>query len=201
MMDVRVKKAVSWAVYGVMTTAALVMAAALVWRGLFALPCRLETDCRGRGIEAKSLRRWEETGEGISMGVTALAGWRVEEQEIVTSVSTGRRQISRVIAVYGPMNLVLPGEVLDGKCGVDADRESCVVSEALALHLFGSREASGECIKNGSRYLIIAGVVEADEDLLLIPTEEGAVEYLAVRFDASVEAQEKMRKIMEALDF
>ena len=60
---------------------------------------------------------------------------------------------------------------------------------------------SGECIRAGGRYFIIGKVVENQEEMLLIPMDEGSVEYVAAKFETAVGAGEKMRRIMEALDF
>ena len=201
MMKQTIRKTISWVLQGFMAAAALVMAAALAWYYFFGVPCRMEADCRGRGVEAEALKQWEETEEGRSMGIRAIAGWRVEEQEIVSSVSTGRRQRSRVTAVYGSMDLVLPGKILDMGYGMDGQEGYCVVTSGLASCLFGSTAVSGECIRAGGRYFIIGKVVENQEAMLLIPMDEGSVEYVAAKFETAVGAGEKMRRIMEALDF
>ena len=115
-----------------MTGAIVTLAGALAWRLLFAMPCRMEKDCRGQGVEAEALKVWEERGNGEGLGLTGLAGWRVEPWQTVVSVSTGRRQRSQVIAVYGSMELVLDTETLSGRCGMDVEGECCFSESSRA---------------------------------------------------------------------
>lgn len=193
----RKRRILSWTVNMCAAAAGLAMGCMLVWHYVIWSPCRMESDCRGQGIQAESLKRWEEQGRGDALEITGLAGWRREEQQTVTSVSTGRRQRSQVTAVYGEMELAMPSKILSGRCGLDVEGSYCVLSESLAGHLFGSVDVAGECVKIGDKPCIVVGVVENEEDILMIPMKEGKIEQMAVAFKSRIGAKEKMSQVME----
>lgn len=185
-----------------MTAAIIAMAGMAGWQALFAMPCRVERDCRGQGVEAGALRSWEETGNMEMLGLADLAGWRVEPWQTVSSVSTRRQQRSQVIAVYGAMELVMDTRTLSGCCGMDGEgdgEEYCVLSQGLAGHLFGSVDVAGECVRTETGRYIVAGVVEYEGDVLMVPTKEGAMDHIAVLFQSRAGAEEKMGRVMEGV--
>lgn len=198
-MGQRRKRVVQQALNLCMAAAALALCGMMFWHCVLLAPCRVETDCRGQGIGTEQLKEWEQRGSGEALGVTGVAGWRVQEQETVVSVSTGRRQRAPVTAVYGDMELAMPSKILDGRYGLDGDGDYCVLSQGLASHLFGSVEVAGECVKAGDQRYIVAGVVENEEDLLIIPAKEGKVEQIAVSFAGRMGAEAKMRQVMEEM--
>ena len=58
---------------------------------------------------------------------------------------------------------------------------------------------TGECVKVGKERYIVAGVVENQEDIMMIPVKDGQVERIALSFDSRMGAEEKMRQVMEEL--
>lgn len=95
---------------------AAAMLGAAGWTYLFGSPCRVEADCRGLGIDVDQMKSWEEQEKDGYSGIISMAGWRFEKQQIVTSVSTGRRKPSSVVAVYGSASLAYPAKLLSGNC-------------------------------------------------------------------------------------
>lgn len=198
-MGRRGKKVIRQAVDLCVAAAAFVLAGMMLWHYVLSAPCRVETDCRGQGVEAEMLQQWQQRETGEALGITGMAGWRTQEWQTVTSVSTGRRQRAELIGVYGDMELVMPSKILDGRYGLSADIDYCVLSQGLAGHLFGSPEVTGECVKVGKERYIVAGVVENQEDIMMIPVKDGQVERIALSFDSRMGAEEKMRQVMEEL--
>lgn len=153
----------------------------------------------GTGGAVETLRLWEEKDDGQILGLTGLAGWRVESRQAVASVSTGRQQRSQVMAVYGSMELVMAAEILSGRCGLDVEGDYCVLSRGLANSLFGSVDVAGECVKMEEKRYIVAGVVDGESDILMIPTQDGEMDHIAASFASRMAAEEKMRQVMEGV--
>lgn len=181
---------------GLLVSLSMALGGMLYWNYMFHMPYRIEADCQGRGIEAGTMKNWMEREKEGYLDIVNMAGWRVDEEQIVTSVSTGRRQRAQIISVYGSMELVEVSDILCGRYGLDAESNYCVLSKDLANHLFGSVEVAGECIKLGNGRYIVAGVIEKEGDSLMIPMEEGEIEGLAVSFGCRAGAEEKMERLM-----
>ena len=175
----------------------LVGGGGLCWYVLLCAPYRAEADCRGLGIDAETMRQQEESGRYEALGVITIAGWRIEDHQRVTSVSTGRKAAPTVMAVYGSMELVIPSSVLCGRYGLDVDGDFCVLSEGLARRLFGSTEVAGECVRTEEGIYIVSGVVRREEEFLMIPAKEGPVEELAVKARGWMGAWEALRRVTE----
>lgn len=170
----------------------------LWWNYMFHTPCRMEVDCRGKGIETKIMRQWEireEEGDSY-LGILKMAGWRVDEEQTVCSVSTGRKRVAKVLSIYGSMELVEETDILCGRYGLDVEGRFCVLSKGLAGHLFGCTEVAGECIKMERDRFIVAGVVDIEEDFLMIPMNEGRIDHLAVMFENREGAGEKLQRLI-----
>ena len=191
------KGSAAQALAGILLTAtAMAIGGMVYWNYMFRMPCRMEADCRGKRVEAGTMKRWEEREEEGYLGIVNMAGWRVDEQQIVCSVSTGRRRTTKVVSVYGSMELVEKADILCGRYGLDVDGDYCVLCSGLASHLFGSTQVAGECVKVGQERFIVAGVIEKEEDMVMIPMTEGPVDQLAVFFDNRVGAEEKLERLM-----
>jgi len=167
------------------------------WWWLFGRSCRVEIDCRGCDVEVMTLKRWEEQEKDGYLGILDLAGWRTQPQQMVSSISTGRREVSSVIGVYGTMELACPGKLLSGSYGIVGAMDGCVVSEGLADVLFGGADVAGELIRADGQLLKIAGVVEKEEDLLIIPVENGEIEYVTARMNPVFQAEERLQQLLE----
>ena len=140
------------------------------------MPCCIRMDCRGREIDVEMMKRWEEREKDGSLGMIRMAGWRIESQRMVSAISTNRRQMTQIICVYGDMELVKPADILSGRYGLAVDEDYCVLSEDLARQLFGSVEAAGQWVKMDQNKLTVAGVIEIEGDILLIPVKDGRIE-------------------------
>ncbi len=191
------KGSAAQALAGILLTAtAMAIGGMVYWNYMFRMPCRMEADCRGKRVEAGTMKRWEEREEDGYLGIINMAGWRVDEQQIVCSVSTGRKAAAKVVSVHGSMELVEKADILFGRYGLDADGDYCVLCSGLASHLFGSTQVAGECVKVGQERFIVAGVIEKEEDMVMIPMIEGPVDHLAVFFENRVGAEEKLERLM-----
>lgn len=174
------------------TAAALANGAAAVWHWIN-LPCVVRKDCRGKGIDVERIKALEEEEKDGALGILRIAGWRIEEEETVSSVSTGRKETTRIIGVYGAMELVEEAGIACGRYGLAAEEGYCVLSEALARELFGGTDVAGEWVRVGKEKLFVAGVIEKDEAVLLKPIEEGELEMVAVELDSRMGAKGRGR--------
>lgn len=167
------------------------------WGWLFYQPCRLETDCRGCAVEAATLKRWEEQEKDGYLGILDMAGWRLLARQPVSSISTGRRKNCRIIGVYGNMQLVYPEKLLSGSYGIAGKEDCCVISEGLADALFGSADVAGELVRADGKILRIAGVIEKEEPVLMMPVSDGAIEQIAVTMDSRFQAEKRFSQLLE----
>ncbi len=192
-----------------------------LWSRYFAEPCRVEADCRGYGIDVKQMMEWERQEREGYNGILDMAGWRVENQQTVTAVSTGRKKTSGVVAVCGSASLVYPSALLSGNCELpdarpesgDAEngaetssqadgtayrggqsRPSCILTGELSDALFGSGDTAGELVEIGGEVLTVAGVIDRGGLCLLRAASDGAVEYAAFRMSRRYQAEEKVRQ-------
>ncbi len=199
-------------IFWMMLTAALLsgagMAVSAAGLYLFSMPCRLEEDCTGAGVDAQTIKRWEEKEKIMDRGILAIAGWRMERGEEVISLGTGRRKQARIVAVCGSMELVFPERILSGNCGVVANKEGCVLSKGLADALFGSVDVEGEkiCLQEtggeesdgGRKAFVVVGVIDKEGEYLMIYTEKGTMDRLAVSFKNRFQAREKLRELWKS---
>ncbi|MCI8887354.1 MAG: ABC transporter permease [Hungatella sp.] len=191
------KKIIRYMLGFVLAAAVMAAAGAACWDYVCSRPCFVKMDCRGLGIDVETMKRWEKREEKGGLGIINMAGWSVGEQQLVSSVSTGRKHLSNVVLVYGSMELAVQSQILEGRCGLDVEGNFCVLSEGLARHLFGSTDVTGECVKTEKQVFLVAGVTGEEEDILMIPMESGEVEELAVVFNGRLGAKEKMRRLVE----
>lgn len=174
----------------------MVLGGLIYWNHMFHMPYRMEADCRGMGIRTETMKGWMERETYGFSDIINMAGWRIDKEQMVSSVSTGRKQKAQIISVYGSMELVEVTDILWGRYGLHVEGDYCVLSRDLANHLFGSVKVAGECIKIGRERFLVAGVIEKEGDSLMIPMKEGEIEALAVSFGSRVGAKEKMERLI-----
>lgn len=167
----------------------LILLAAGLWTYFFRMPCRIEADCRGRGIDAAQIRGWEEQEKDSYGGIIGMAGWRTENMRTVSSPGTGRQKLSEVTGVYGEADLVYPAKLLSGAYEFPAYTDACILTADLSDALFGSTDTAGELVKAGGELLVVAGVIDRDGFCILKPIREGPIEYAAFRFTRRYQAK------------
>lgn len=191
------ERAVSEILAAVFITGILGIGIAAGWYWLFGRPYCVGKDCRGKGINVETIRQWEEQAKDSSFGIIRMAGWRTEAEQMVVSISTGRRQRADTVSVYGSMELADRAKLLWGRFGLAVEEDYCVLSEALARNLFGSADVVGEWVKTEEGKLMVAGVIHKEDNVLMIPATEGNVEYLSVEFDSRKGAEGQLKRLME----
>ena len=95
------------------------------------------------------------------------------------------------------MELTDRGRLLWGRMGLAEEADCCVISEELARNLFGSVNVVGERLKTGDRLVTVAGVMEDDGEIIMIPAGEGKLEYLSVEFNRRMGAEGKIKRLIE----
>ena len=174
----------------------------------FCRPARIEVECRGYGIDAETLKGW---GEQEEKGIVDLAGWRIRERVMISGKSTKRSQSAQVLEVYGNMELALPAHILAGTYGLRGREDVCVLTGVLADALFGSVDVVGEQVccpeadtgkeqgmqtQAGKRTLTVAGVIDQEGQCLLVPTQSGEMERVAVRFKERFQIKERVKELL-----
>ncbi len=171
----------------------LVMSLAALWGYYFAVPCRVEEDLRGLGIDVARMMQWEKEEKDRESGILDMAGWRIERTAQIVSVSTGRKTTAGVIAVYGNAALVSPAGILSGDYALPAGTEAgaCILTKDLSDALFGSTDTAGELIRIGDELLAVSGVIDKEGPTLLRASSEGPLEYAAFRISRRFRARQK----------
>ncbi len=176
----------------------------------FCRPARIEAECRGYGIDAETLKGW---GEQEEKEIVDLAGWRIRERVMISGESTKRSQSAQVMEVYGNMELALPAHILAGTYGLTGREDVCVLTGELADALFGSVDVVGEQVccpeadtgkgqgsqtqaGTGKRILTVAGVIDQEGQCLLVPTQSGEMERVAVRFKERFQIKERVKELL-----
>lgn len=186
------QRIVRWGLAVILAAGILVAGAAAAWHLMFDMPCCIRMDIRGLEMDVETMKRIEEREKDGSLGITRIAVWRIESQKIVSAVSTGRRQTAQIIGVYGSMELVEPAHILSGRYGLAEEEDYCVLSEDLARQLFGGVEAAGLWVKAGQKKMMVAGVIEKEGNILMMPVKEGWLEQAAVEVKGRMGAEEKV---------
>ncbi len=190
------RRIAGWILAAILGVGILGIGSAAVWYWMVSMPCCICTDLRGREIDVDMIKRIEEREKDGNLGILRIAGWRIESQRMVSAVSTGRRQTAQVICVYGSMELVEKADILSGRYGLAVEEDYCVLSEGLARQLFGNVDAAGQWIKIDRRKMTVAGVIEKDGDVLMIPVKDGNVEQMAVEVKGRMGAKEKVEGLL-----
>ncbi len=181
----------------------LALAGGWAWSYCFMTPCRVEIDCRGRGIRVEEVITWGNQESAGYNGIQDIAAWRLETSQTVTSVSTGRRAAASIAAVCGNAGLAYPAKILSGSCSLAGAYDPggtmrpdgfCIITAELSDALFGSSETAGELVRTGEELLSVAGVIDRKGKLLLHAAAEGQIEYAAFRMSSRYQAESRARQ-------
>lgn len=187
--------------YGMLLVIIALMAAAMAVfiYHMFDKSSRIQVDCRGYKVDVDVIKRWEEQEKDGYLGLTGMTGWRVDDQDTVESVSTGRSQSTKVIGVYGPMDMVYDVNIISGNYGLAAEDGYCVLSVGLADALFGGTDTAGERVRFGGHILTVAGVIDKKGNYLLRPIKEGRVEQMELEFKNGLNVDDKVKQLLEGI--
>lgn len=188
---------VSWILAIMLAAGVLAAGGGAGWDWMFGRPYCIQEDCRGRGLDVEMIKQWEKQAENGALDILKIAGWRIGANQMVVSISTGRKQRAEVIWVYGSMELTQKAGLLGGRFGLSAEEDWCVISEELAGNLFGSTDVVGECVKIEEEKMIVAGVIEKEGEVMMVPAIDGRIEYVAIEFDGRAGAEGKMKRLLE----
>ncbi len=191
------QRIIRWLLAAVLGMGILGIAAGIIWYQMAYKPYCIQVDCRGRDFDVETIKRWEEREKDGSMGMIRIAGWRIESQKMVASVSTGRSHRAYILCVYGSMELVGKASILSGRYGLAVEEDYCVLTESLARQLFGGVDVAGQWVEMERTKMVVAGVVDTDGDILMVPVTEGRMEQVAVEFKGRMGAKEKMKGMIE----
>ncbi len=181
----------------------LALAGGWAWVYCFMTPCRVEIDCRGRGIRVEEVITWGNQDAAGYNGIQDIAAWRLENRQTVMSISTGRKSTASIAGVCGNAGLAYPAKILSGNCslagaydpgGTMRPAGSCVITAELSEALFGSSETVGELVRAGEELLSVAGVIDRKGKMLLHAAEEGQIEYAAFRMSSRYQAESRARQ-------
>lgn len=189
------KKQKSMAKYVLTVAAGLLLVAACIWQWQ-GCPSVITVDCRGHQIDVGWLNQTRQQEKEGYAGILDITGYRYEPNSVVSCLSTGRSEMTRVLAVNGTMELVFQADVVSGSYGLAAGMDYCVLTKPLADALYGNVSAGGRIWYEG-RPLLVAGVIDKDESYLLIPTNEGRIEHVSIR----IHTNGKNRKLNKYLDY
>lgn len=190
------QKIAEWILAAILGAGILGGTAAGVWYRMFYMPYCVRADVRGREMDVEAMRRIEEREKNGSKGILKMAGWRIENQRVIFAVGIGRRQMAQIICVYGSMDLVEPADILSGRYGMAAEEGYCVLSESLARQLFGGVDVAGQWIEADQKKMTVAGVIETEGDILMMPAEEGEIQQIAVEVRGRMGGREKVDEML-----
>lgn len=134
----------------------------LEWKGL-AGRCRQAGLRYGEGaLSGEQIDAFSEKDPSVE-----LAAWKREENKDISLGEGGVSQSGTLLTVYGPMELVVSGEMKYGGYTFQKDRAGCVISAGLARGLFGTDRVVGNAVFQGGTELTVRGVVDWEEPVLV----------------------------------
>lgn len=157
-------------------------------------PYILQADIRGKGADIEWIKEQEKKQKDKAEGILRMAGWRIEKEQQVFSVSTTRKEMAQIIGVYGDMELAADTEIKCGRYGLAVEGDYCILAEKLARELFGSTDILGEQIKLEKRNLIVVGITKEEKAILWLNIDAGNLEMLALEIDGRLREEVKIEE-------
>jgi len=137
-------------------------------------PISLRYDTPVSGKSAYAARQYSISHSGGNNGSSNGSGggsafwltfWREHKSEFKGEFASADADC---IAYSGDASLVWPGEYITGSAPGVTDGSSCVLSESLAVRIFGSTDVTGMKVEVDGETRIIRGVIKGNSDLALI---------------------------------
>lgn len=157
--------------------------------------CRMEVDCRMEDMTVDNLKQLAEQEKEGTVGLADLAGWRYGPAGQAVDLDTSRKAETGVLYAWGSPSLIVPAKMLDGSGGQAMGIHDCVVTRGLSYALYGAVDTSGSLLAFGGGTYRVTAVIDKEEELLILPTNEGRVEWAAFL----LRGRERVKERMEAL--
>lgn len=158
---------------------------------------RTERDLQLRSVTMEDLDSIKEREKGGMTGLLNIAGWRYGESGNVKEPHSGKKEGSGIIYVYGSVALAFPSNVLSGSFESVMGKDDCVLTKELSWSLFGSVDTAGCRVMSGGKTYTIAAVIDKEEKILFLMSDEGTVDKAAFSF----QGRDRTSARMEALGF
>ncbi|MBT9778792.1 hypothetical protein GPL15_20130 [Clostridium sp. MCC353] len=137
----------------------------------------------GKGPDQKAIEKMEDgEKEAAEWKLPRFAAWRMEEGVEVKANTPGKKIIAECMTVYGEKGLAAPLPLYAGNFGSAKDKVGCVVSQGLAMELFGSGQVVGMELLCMDKTYKIRGVMKEKKNLVLLPSS-GQPAFESLLFD------------------
>lgn len=133
----------------------------------------LSFSCGEGTITPDEFSRWKQ-GEGSRMTEDA-AVWRSDGECVISADSTGREKKVSCYQIKGQPAAIFGRSLVFGRYFMEDEKQVCLLDRGTVRELFGSEDVSGLKVQLEESVYSIAGVLEGERLLCVIPAEEGTV--------------------------
>ena len=125
------------------------------------------------GITESGFDQWKENEDsGLCAGA---AVWRRDGMRRLVSEDTGHGQEAACYQVKGCPEAIFGNALIGGRYFTAGEEGVCLLDQKTVRQLFGSEDVSGLTVSLGGTNLRIAGVLEGDTPICIIPAKKGTV--------------------------
>lgn len=125
------------------------------------------------GITAPAFGKWEKSEE--SKAAKTAAVWKPLGDLAVLAESTGRQETLACYQMKGQPEAVFGKGLSSGRYFTEGEQDVCLLDVETVQKLFGSEDVLGLAVKVEGRRFHIAGILDENGPVCVIPAEEGAV--------------------------
>lgn len=124
-----------------------------------------------------------ESGERESTNklINSFVAWREDKNQRFKNKETGKNIEGNIITYYGDLSLLIRPDQLTGEILQHKDKEGAIISEAVALNLWGSKNVLGQQLMIGDRGYIVKGIVKEKQNMVFFYGQEEKLDFIALR--------------------
>lgn len=130
--------------------------------------------CTGKQLEAVISKNQEENE------ISSITAWKQTEHVTITKEDLGRNISVKLIEMWGDVEQIFPQRLSGGAPLLKEDENGCMISEQAAYELFGGTDVIGKTISQEEYPLIIRGLLDVEEKLLIRQVSDTACTYLEI---------------------
>lgn len=155
--------------------------------------------CPAGSIAESTFDQWREHADSGRYSEAAV--WRKTEELEVMAEDTGRRRKLFCYRIKGQPGAVFGRGLTEGRYFTEGEADICLLDQGTARQLFGSDQVSGLTVQIDGNDYHIAGILQGDEPVCIIPAEEGETfDGIAVRKkDAGQSSNQAVSSLESAL--
>ncbi len=127
--------------------------------------------CPAGSITESAFDQWREHADSGRYSEAAV--WRKTEELEVVAEDTGRSRKMFCYRIKGQPGAVFGRGLTEGRYFIEGETGICLLEQGTARQLFGADQVSGLTVQIDGNDYRIAGILQGNEPICIIPAEEG----------------------------